>query len=151
MKVLFKIFAVAAACAAAVACGTSRNSAVPTAENDEIINIGYGVTTKKANNNASGKVKVREKEVTAYSSIYDYLRGRVPGVDVQAGDKIVIRGVGTNSGETDPLILVDGVEMTDISSIDPNNVDSIDVLKDGSASIYGARGGNGVILITLKR
>jgi TonB-dependent Receptor Plug Domain. len=79
--------------------------------------------------------------------MYDYLRGRVPGVQVTADNRIIIRGIGTNSGNTDPLILVDGVEVTDLSTIDPAYVKSVDVIKDGSSAIYGMQGGNGVIII----
>ena len=92
-------------------------------------------------------VKVKKHESQTYSSMYDYLRGRVPGVQVTADNRIIIRGIGTNSGNTDPLILVDGVEVTDLSTIDPAYVKSVDVIKDGSTAIYGMQGGNGVIII----
>ena len=68
-------------------------------------------------------------------------------MQVTPDNKIIIRGIGTNSSATDPLILVDGVEVTDLSSIDPMNVKSVDVIKDGSAAIYGMQGANGVIII----
>jgi len=136
---------------AIVSCGSSRvYIASQEANNDEVINIGYGTTTRKANNYASGKVNINENEISAYSSIYDYLRGRVPGVEVSNDNKIVIRGLNSIYGPSDPLILVNDVETDDISGINPRDVEDISVLKDGSASIYGARGGNGVILITLK-
>jgi len=147
-----KLFALGVALTAIVSCGTSRHSNVPVASaNDEAIDIGYGSTTKKDKTYASSKVDINNKEISAYTSMYDYLRGRVPGVEVTSSNRIVIRGVSTNSGETDPLILVDGVEVADLSSIDPINVDSVSVLKDASSSIYGSRGGNGVILINMKR
>ena len=80
--------------------------------------------------------------------------GRVPGLSVyQEGDgyKYVIRGVSTLYGSSDPLFIVDGVETDNIDHISPRDVSSVEVLKDGSASIYGTRGANGVILITTKR
>lgn len=152
MNIIIKIFAVSVALTSVYSCGSSRKAADSVSgPNDEVVNLGYGETTKKANTYATGSVKVNQKEIMAYTNIFDYLRGRVPGVDVKSDNSIVIRGVGTNSGNTDPLFLVDGVEVSDISTIDPQTVDSIDVLKDASASIYGARGANGVIMITLKR
>ena len=79
--------------------------------------------------------------------MYEYLRGRVPGVMVTSDKRIIIRGIGTNSDNTDPLILVDGVEMTDLSGINPSDVESVDVIKDGTSAIYGMQGANGVIII----
>lgn len=90
-----------------------------------------------------------------YKDIFDMIRGQVPGVQVgQSGPgqtpNIVIRGIGTNSEFTQPLFVVDGVITSDISYIVPENVASIDIIKDGTASIYGAQGANGVILVTTK-
>ena len=90
-----------------------------------------------------------------YSDIFEYIRGKVPGVQVgQAGagqmPSIVIRGVGTNSEHTQPLFIVDGLQVESIASIDPNNVYQIDIIKDGTSSIYGMQGANGVIMITTK-
>ena len=67
---------------------------------------------------------------------------------VSTDNKILIRGVNSINSSSDPLILVDGVEMSDISSLNPADVKSVDVIKDGSSAIYGMRGANGVILIT---
>lgn len=90
-----------------------------------------------------------------FKDIFDYIRGNVPGVQVgQAGPgqmpRIIIRGIGTNSEYTQPLFIVDGIQTDNISTIDPNNVYSIDIIKDGTASIYGMQGANGVILVTTK-
>ena len=98
----------------------------------------------------SGKVCAQE-----YSDIFEYIRGKVPGVQVgQAGPgsmpSIIIRGIGTNSDQTQPLFIVDGVQTDNISTINPNDVDSIDIIKDGTASIYGMQGANGVIIVTTK-
>ena len=68
-------------------------------------------------------------------------------VMVTSDNRIIIRGIGTNSDATDPLILVDGVEMSDLSGINPADVKSVDVIKDGSSAIYGMQGANGVIII----
>lgn len=90
-----------------------------------------------------------------YGDIFEYIRGKVPGVIVgQAGPgqmpSIIIRGVGTNSNQTQPLFIVDGVQTDNIASIDPENVYQIDIIKDGTSSIYGMQGANGVIMITTK-
>lgn len=90
-----------------------------------------------------------------YKDIFDYIRGKVPGVQVGlAGPgempRIIIRGIGTNSEYTQPLFIVDGIQTESIAAIDPHNVYSIDIIKDGTASIYGAQGANGVIMITTK-
>ena len=65
--------------------------------------------------------------------------------------RYVIRGISTNSDYSDPLLIVDGVEVDNFDSIIPEHVESVEVIKDGSASIYGMRGGNGVIIITTKK
>lgn len=89
-----------------------------------------------------------------YSDIFQMIRGRVPGVTVGPSEggsmpSIIIRGIGTNSSATQPIFIVDGVQTENIAGIDPDNVDSIEVLKDaGSTAIYGMQGANGVIIIT---
>ena len=82
--------------------------------------------------------------------MYEFLQGKVPGVQVM-GTTIRVRGTNSINSSSDPLILVDGLEMSDISNLNPNDVDSVEVIKDGSASIYGVRGANGVILIKTKK
>ena len=88
-----------------------------------------------------------------YTDIFQLIRG-LPGVIVGQADpgvmpRIYIRGIGTNSDKTQPLFVVDGLITDNVASIDPENVESIDVLKDaGSTAIYGGEGANGVILIT---
>lgn len=88
-----------------------------------------------------------------YTDIFQLIRG-LPGVIVGQADpgvmpRIYIRGIGTNSDKTQPLFVVDGLITDNVAAIDPENVESIDVLKDaGSTAIYGVEGANGVILIT---
>lgn len=132
-----------------VSCGTSKKAILDPAS-DEFVNMGYGKISKKANTYSVGDVKTDDKDTAIYANIYDYLRGRVAGVDVRPDNSIIIRGVNTINASSDPLFIVDGVEVPDISNIPPNEVKSISVLKDASASIYGSRGGNGVIIIELK-
>lgn len=98
---------------------------------------------------ATKTLKMSEKDNRGYSNIYDYLRGKVPGVDVR-GTQITIRGINSVNSQSFPLILVDGVEMQDISSISPMEVDHVEVIKDASASSYGFRASGGVIKITTK-
>ena len=123
-------------------CGTSRY----VRENDAV-DVGYGVQDRDHVTTSVSNVKVEKREAMTYSNMYDYLRGRVPGVQVTSDNRIIIRGIGTNSDSFDPLILVDGVEITDLSTIDPQYVKSVDVIKDGSSAIYGMQGANGVIII----
>jgi TonB-dependent SusC/RagA subfamily outer membrane receptor len=129
---------------------------------DEIVIVGYGSQKQKNLTNAVSKVdgSVVEKAITP--RIDDALRGRIAGVNITTantevgGDtRITIRGTGSISGTSAPLIVVDGVPIgTDadlLSSIDPNNIESVEVLKDASSTaIYGSRGANGVIIVTLK-
>ncbi len=77
------------------------------------------------------------------------IQGKCAGVIVR-GNSIQIRGISSINLSTEPLLIVDGVEMKDVSGINPRDVKEIQVLKDAAASIYGSRGANGVILITLK-
>ena len=139
MKKIVFLFALAACI---VGCGPSRY----VRENDNV-DIGYGVQDKDHLSTSVSNVKVKKNEAQTYTNMYDYLRGRVPGVQVTSDNRIIIRGIGTNSNNTDPLILVDGVEVTDLSNIDPTYVKSVDVIKDGSSAIYGMQGANGVIII----
>lgn len=121
---------------------------------DEEINVGYGTVKRRHLTTSVSKVSPEENQMGSYSNMGEYLMGRVPGLTVyQDGDsyKYVIRGVSTLYGSSDPLFLVDGVETDNIDHINPRDVRSVEVLKDGSASIYGTRGANGVILITTKR
>lgn len=120
------------------------------ADNVEV-NLGYATTTSSKNTYAVSTVKVRDIDGIVYNNMIDYLVGRIPGLTVTSDGKIRIRGVNSINSPTDPLIVVDGVETNDINSISPHDVAKVDVLKDASAAIYGSRGANGVILITLKR
>ena len=124
-------------------CGASNG--VP--REDDKVDVGYGTQSKSDLTTAVSNLKVKKTDSQTYSSMYDYLRGRVPGVMVTSDNRIIIRGIGTNSNNTDPLILVDGVQMTDLSNINPADVKSVDVIKDGSSAIYGMQGANGVVII----
>lgn len=117
---------------------------------EEVVNVGYGSQKRKSLTTSVGNVDATEKRFASYNSIYDMLRGEIPGVEV-VGHSIMIRGASTANENTEPLFVVDGTPVNSIENILPQEVKSINVLKGSAASIYGSRGTNGVILITLKR
>ena len=150
MNYMKKAFLIIAAIVLLASCGNATHVTEP--QGGEAVNVGYGSVTKDHLTASVSKVKTKKNEVVTYNDIYEYLKGRVPGVMVMGGDppRIIIRGIGDINGNNDPLFLVDGCEVSDISHINPNDVDSIEVIKDGTASIYGVRGANGVVMITTK-
>jgi TonB-dependent SusC/RagA subfamily outer membrane receptor len=118
-------------------------------ETDNSINIGYGSIDSKNLTTEVNKIDGSDHKYASYSNIYEMLNGTIPGVQV-TGKTIVIQGVSSFNFSSDPLLVVDGFVVNSIDDIQPNQVKSIEVLKGASASIYGSRGANGVILITLK-
>lgn len=116
---------------------------------EETINIGYGEVKRKDLTMPVNQVKGSGDNNRVYADIYDMLRGTVPGVRV-TGKSIRIQGAGTFQGDTQPLFVLDGIIVSSIDEIPPGSVKSIEVLKGASASIYGSRGANGVLLIRLK-
>jgi TonB-dependent SusC/RagA subfamily outer membrane receptor len=98
----------------------------------------------------SDVLDVSGDESSMYHDIYEMIRGKVPGVDVN-GQRIRIRGINSLLGNNDPLFVVDGVTVSSISDIMPNRVQSITVLKGSAAAIYGSRGTNGVLVIKMKK
>ena len=134
------------------ACGPVRET--PRHASNDNVNFGYGSEERSTSTYNVANINVNQNEVAAYPSIGAYLRGRVAGVEVSGSDEnptIRIRGVRSINGSNDPLIFVDNVEVNDLSGVAPIDVERIDVLKDNAASMYGARGANGVILITTRR
>ncbi len=117
-------------------------------EGDTSVDIGYGTVRKKDVNTDVGYIDGQTVDNASYANIYDMIQGKVPGVEV-VGNKITIRGPGSLNLSSDPLFVVDGVAVSSIDNINPREVKSISVLKGASAAIYGTRGANGVILITL--
>ena len=124
---------------------------------EEVVAIGYGVQKKKLVTGATVQVKGEELAKMVTPNIIDAMKGQTPGVFIssasaQPGEapKIVVRGLGTVNSSV-PLFIVDGVQTEDISFLNSNDIESIDILKDAaSAAIYGVNGANGVILITTK-
>ena len=124
---------------------------------DEVVVVGYGVQKKSSVTGAISQVKSEDIQNRSITRAEEALQGKTAGVQLvsttsQPGSSptIRIRGFSSN-GTSDPLYVVDGLIVNDLSSIDPNNIKSMEVLKDAaSAAIYGAQAGNGVVLITTK-
>jgi TonB-linked SusC/RagA family outer membrane protein len=123
---------------------------------DEVVVIGYGTQSKKEVTGAVSVVGSETIEKLNPVRVEQALQGQVAGVSITAqsgspgsASNIRIRGVTTN-GNNNPLILVDGNIIEDLSVINPNDIESVNVLKDATAGIYGVRAANGVILITTK-
>jgi TonB-dependent starch-binding outer membrane protein SusC len=116
---------------------------------EETVNVGYGTQKRKNTTTSVGRIDGRQERFASYNSIYDMMRGELPGV-VVTGNNVRIREASTILGESEPLYVVDGTPITNIESIQPQMVKTIEVLKGSAASIYGTRGSNGVIIITLK-
>lgn len=125
---------------------------------DELIVIGYGVQRKS---DVTGSISsVREEDIAGRSITRpeQALGGKTSGVQIiqssaapGSAPTIRVRGISSNSSAVTPLYVVDGLRVSDIGYLDPNNIESMEVLKDAaSAAIYGARAGNGVVLITTK-
>ena len=149
-KTMNRIAVIFAAMALVCACGTSKQ--VPQASReDEEVNIGYGSVQRKELGFAVDKVEIQSDVMSSYTSVAEYLRSRVAGVEVNPNGTIQIRGSQTLQGPAEALVLVDGAVCSNINTINPNDIKSVEVLKDaGSTAIYGSRGGNGVVLITTK-
>lgn len=129
-----------------------------TYELDGLVVIGYGSIAKKDITGAVGVVSGKELKDMPVSSINNVLQGKIPGLTVTsssgtpgAGSVTHIRGIGSITGSTTPLYVVDGLPQTGIDYLNPNDIESIAVHKDASvAAIYGSRGANGIIIITTK-
>lgn len=123
---------------------------------DEVVVIGYGTQTKKEITGAVAVVGSETIEELNPQRIEQALQGQVAGVQITSSSgspgsasNIRIRGISTN-GDNRPLILVDGNVIEDLSVLNPGDIESINVLKDATAGIYGVRAANGVVLITTK-
>lgn len=124
---------------------------------EEVVAIGYGTQTKVTVTGSVVSTKGDELLKSKTPNVLNSLTGHMAGVIVnnRSGEpgkddpSILIRGMST-TGETSPLILIDGIESPDLGRINPNDIESMSVLKDASAAIYGARAANGVILVTTK-
>ncbi|WP_046246723.1 SusC/RagA family TonB-linked outer membrane protein [Hymenobacter terrenus] len=127
---------------------------------EEVVVVGFGTQKKATVTGAIASVSTKELVQSPVANISNSLAGRVPGLFAVQGSgepggdasTLRIRGTSTFSGAADPLILVNGVEVSNYNNIDPNEIENLTVLKDASATaIYGIRGANGVVIITTKR
>ncbi|RJE72495.1 SusC/RagA family TonB-linked outer membrane protein [Reichenbachiella sp. MSK19-1] len=127
---------------------------------DEVVVVGYGVQKKKEVTGAVASIKSEELLKNATPDIGDAMQGQIAGVNVQAASgrpgaksNVQIRGIGSvSAGALGPLYVVDGVPYQRDPNVAPEQIESIEVLKDGAAAaIYGVRASNGVVLITTKR
>jgi len=125
---------------------------------EEIVVIGYGTRKKETLTGSISKVEGTEMKMNPSPNLSSSLGGKVPGIvsinysgqPGEDGNKILIRGLGT-LGDNSPLIIVDGIDVGTIDRLDPNDIESLSVLKDASAAIYGSKAANGVIIVTTKR
>lgn len=126
---------------------------------DEVVVVGYGTQEKKEITSSVVELDEAEFNKGNINDPTQLLQGKVPGLSVynRGGDPnrnstIRLRGISTVGANTEPLVVIDGVIGASLDNVDPNDIESINVLKDGSAAaIYGSRGSSGVILVTTKR
>ncbi len=126
---------------------------------DEVVVTGYGTSKSREVTGSIVSVKAEDFNKGNVNDPTQLLQGKVaglaiarPGANPNGGFNIRLRGLSTVGASQEPLVVIDGVLGGDLSSVDPNDIASIDVLKDGSAAaIYGTRGASGVILVTTKR
>ena len=124
---------------------------------EETVVVGYGVQKRSSLTGSVSQVKSQDIEARTITNASQALQGKTAGVQILtssakpgASPAIRVRGIGSN-GNSDPLVVVDG-RIGSLAGIDPNDIESMEVLKDGaSAAIYGAEAGNGVILVTTKK
>ncbi|WP_077923127.1 TonB-dependent receptor [Spirosoma sp. 209] len=131
----------------------------------EVVVVGYGTQEKKDLTGAIASVSSKDIQKLPVSGVDQALQGQVAGLQISQSNgapggntNILIRGIGSISGGNEPLFVIDGYPVTNsgignpLNTINPNDIESIDVLKDASSTaIYGSRGSNGVIMITTKR
>lgn len=127
---------------------------------EEVVIVGYGKQKKESVTASIASISRKELVQTQQSNISNMLVGRMPGLIAfqrsgapgEDASSLLIRGVSTFTDNTAPLIMIDGIERTNFDGIDPNEIESLNILKDASATaIYGVKGANGVVLITTRK
>lgn len=129
---------------------------------DEVVLVGYGKQSKKNNSGSISSIDEKQMKGIASSNFGDIIAGKATGVQITQANatpggspSIRVRGIGTLTAGSNPLIVVDGLPLTEgsnLNAIDPNSIAKIDILKDAaSAAIYGSRGANGVIIIETRQ
>ena len=122
-------------------------------KSDEKYDIGYGLESKKSSLNSTQVLDGEKLIVGASYDTNETLRGQISGLTVKKSDNSVPDDFSSfviRNFSNPPLIIVDGMEST-IENLDPNDIESISILKDAAAAIYGSRAGNGVIIVKTKR
>ena len=130
-----------------------------TLQTDELVVVGYGETQRSELTASVTSIDEAELTEASSSNVIESLQGEVPGLDIRktsgetgAGLDFTIRGNRSINASNQPLFIVDGVQYSSIQNLNPNDISSVEVLKDAaSTAIYGARGANGVVLITTKK
>lgn len=126
---------------------------------DEVVVVGYGAVKKRDLTGSVSSVKGTEIAEVPSANIIESVQGKIPGVDItrsngsaSSGVNITVRGNRSISAGNGPLFIVDGVQYSSIQDLNPNDIESMDILKDASSTaIYGSRGANGVIIVTTKK
>lgn len=126
---------------------------------DDVVVVGYGVTRKRDLAGSISQIKTDDVKAGVITSTAEMLRGRAAGVAVRqqsfepgGGITVRVRGASSISSDNDPLYVVDGIQTTVGNQVAPEDIESIEILKDAAATaIYGARGANGVVIITTKK
>ncbi|WP_460675631.1 SusC/RagA family TonB-linked outer membrane protein [Hymenobacter coalescens] len=126
---------------------------------DEVVVIGYGAVKRSDVTGAIVSVKEEDLKKVPVANVMESLQGRLPGVDItrssgsaSSGVNITVRGNRSLTANNGPLFIVDGIQYNSIQDINPNDIQSMEVLKDAaSTAIYGSRGANGVIIVTTKK
>ena len=116
--------------------------------------VGYGYMEKEELTFAADHMQQENNEYCNFNNIYELLKGKFPGVQVDGATgnyRVFVRGSQSINASNEVLFIVDGSPSGNVSSLHPCNIKSIDVIKDGMTSMYGARGANGVILVETKR
>ncbi|HYQ58229.1 MAG TPA: TonB-dependent receptor plug domain-containing protein [Draconibacterium sp.] len=115
--------------------------------------IGYGYVKDADRLNALAQLNSDDVDFSQYSNMYDLIRGRFAGVQVSNSGEIMIRGISSINLTNAALIIIDGMQADNsvMNSLPPSQVKSINIIKDGGAAIYGARGANGVVIIETKK
>ena len=159
MKRIHTIITAAVLLSALAGCSASRQTASSEKRDladksqlstEEIVSDGYSETSKYTNTGSVSRAVLSENDQVSFTSTADYIASKISGVDIGADGGLIIRGIGTFNGSTEPLVFIDGVEAMSVEDIIPSEIATVDVVKDGSTAIYGVRGSNGVILITSK-
>lgn len=119
------------------------------AESDELVDMGYGYVKRREYTGSSNGITGERLRQTGCSDILDALKGLVPGLNIGPGGRVTLRGTTSLTGPSEPLFIVNTTVVNSFAGVNINDVESVEVLKDGT--IYGSRGANGAIIVHTKR